>query len=131
MLSLHERMMQSHSGDSMNGNHKGMPKDISSYEIRLKSKRQVAEGTYEFTFEKPASFTFPAGKHGRMTLIDPPETDDEGNARFLSFASTPSEPDLKFALRMRDTAFKRVLGNMQPGQKVLWQMRANMPHGSF
>lgn len=115
----------------MSGNHKGMPKDISSYEITLKSKKQIAEGTYEFTFTKPAGLTFPAGKHGRMTLIDPPETDGEGNARFLSFASAPSEPDLKFALRMRDTAFKRVLGNMQPGQKVLWQMRANMPHGSF
>ena len=131
MPSLHERMMQSHGGGGMNGNHKGMPKDISSWEIRLKSKRQIAEDTYEFTFEKPADLTYPAGKHGRMTLINPPETDDEGNARFLSFASSPSEPDLKFALRMRDTAFKRVLGRLQPGDTVLWQMRATMPHGSF
>lgn len=124
-------MMQNHSGGGMNGSHKGMPKDVSSYEIRLKSKKQIAKGTYEFTFEKPDGFIYPAGKHGRMTLINPPETDNEGNARFLSFSSAPSEPDLKFALRMRDTAFKRVLGSLRPGEKVLWQMRAKMPHGSF
>lgn len=130
-MSLHERMMQTHGAGGMNGNHKGMPKDITSYNITLKSKRKIAEGTYEFTFTKPANFEYKAGQHGRMTLIDPPETDDEGNARFLSFASVPSEPDLKFAMRMRDTAFKRVLSNMQPGEKVLWQMRKNTPHGSF
>ncbi len=131
MPSLHERMMQSHGADGVNGNHKGMPKGIRSWEIRLKSKKQIAEGTYEFTFEKPADLTYPAGKHGRMTLINPPETDDEGNTRFLSFASAPSERDLKFALRMRDTAFKRVLGRMQPGEKVLWQMPPATPRGAF
>lgn len=115
----------------MNGDHKGMPKDISSYDVTFKSKRLVADRTYEFTFAKPDGLTYKAGQHGRMTLINPPETDAEGNARFLSFASTPNETGLKFAMRMRDTAFKRVLATMQPGEKVLWQMRKNSPHGSF
>ena len=128
-MSLHEKMMQSH--DSGNGDHKGMPKDISSFEITFKSKKKIAEGTYEFIFDRPAGLSYKAGQHGRMTLINPPETDDEGNARFLSFASAPDEPDLVFAMRMRDTAFKRVLGDMQSGEKVLWQMRKNTPHGSF
>lgn len=126
-MSLHERMMQSHGA---NGN--GAPKDIVSFNITLKSKRQIAEGTYEFIFDKPADFyAYKAGQHGRMTLIDPPETDAEGNARFLSFASTPDEPELRFAMRMRDTAFKRVLGNMKPGEQVLFQMRQKNMHGSF
>ena len=37
MQSLHERMMQSHGGASMIGDHKGMPKDISSYDVTFKS----------------------------------------------------------------------------------------------
>ena len=36
-----------------------------------------------------------------------------------------------WAMRMRDTAFKRVLGRMQVGKKVLMQMRLNNPHESF
>jgi hypothetical protein len=54
-----------------------------------------------------------------MTLIDPPETDSEGSSRFFSLANSPQEKDLIIAMRMRDTAFKRVLGRMQIGEKVL------------
>ena len=66
-----------------------------------------------------------------MTLINPPETDSEGNSRFFSFASSPQEADLVLAMRMRDTAFKRVLGRMQNGDKVLIEMLLHSPHGSF
>jgi ferredoxin-NADP reductase len=44
-----------------------------------------------------------------ITLIDPPETDAEGNIRSFSIASAPDEDHLLFATRMRDTAFKRFL----------------------
>lgn len=131
MPSLHERMMQKHGGDLSGSNHKGMPKDITSYDITFRSKRKIAERTYEFSFEKPKGFVYKASQHGPMTLIDAPETDDEGNARFWSFASMPSEPDLQFAMRMRDTAFKRTLSQLKPGTEVLWQMRKNTPHDSF
>jgi ferredoxin-NADP reductase len=131
-LSLHERMMRSHGGGEGLGNHTGMPKEIASYDIFFKSKQKVAEGTYSFTFAKPDSFTPKAGQHVRVTLIDPPETDDEGNSRFLSFASSPQEEDLVFAMRMRDTAFKRVFANLRPRDRVLMQMRLGpSPHGSF
>ncbi len=62
--------------------------------MALKSKKQIAEGTMAFTFERPEKFKFKAGQHIRMTLIDPPATDDEGNSRFLSIASTPQDTDL-------------------------------------
>ena len=52
-----------------------VPKDIVSFEVALKSKEQVARGTFAFVFEKPAGFQFKAGQHARVTLIDPPETD--------------------------------------------------------
>jgi ferredoxin-NADP reductase len=108
-----------------------MEKKRVGYEVALKGKKKIAEGTYEFTFEKPKGFTFAAGKHVRVTLIDPPETDAEGNSRFLTLASTPAEPNLVFAMRMRDTAFKRVLGRMKPGEKVLVEMLLVDMHGAF
>lgn len=111
--------------------HSGPPKKIVSYEIALKSKKQIAEGTMAFVFEKPNRFRFKAGQHVRMTLINPSETDKEGNSRFFSMVSTPWDKDLTIAMRMRDTAFKRVLGKMRFGEKVKIQMRLDSPHGSF
>ena len=128
--SIHEKMMRQHGGGGM-GEHSG-PMKLASWEVALKGKQQIAEGTYAFTFEKPKDFVFKAGQHIRMALINPPETDAEGDKRFLTMASTPQELDLRFAMRMRDTAFKRVLGQMQPGEKVLIQKRlGNMPHATF
>jgi ferredoxin-NADP reductase len=128
-MSLHEKMMQSHGAG--NSSPKGMPKDIISFEVALKGKEQIAEDTYAFTFEKPASFNYKAGQHVRVTLINSSETDAEGNARFLSFASTPRDPDVVFAMRMSGSAFKRALGQMQPGEKVRMEMRTKSMHGSF
>jgi ferredoxin-NADP reductase len=109
----------------------GAQQNVVSYDIALKGKKQIAVGTYAFTFEKPEDFHFNAGQHVRMSLIDPPETDAEGNKRFLTIASMPQEPNLMFAMRMRDTAFKRVLGHMQPGDKVRIDIMLHAQHKSF
>src|SRR3989344_8507234 len=93
-----------------------------SFEVALKSKRQIAEETYEFAFEKPKDFHFNAGQHVRMTLLNPPETDSKGNSRFLTLANTPQDKNLVVTMRMTDSAFKRVLGEMQVGKKVLIQI---------
>jgi ferredoxin-NADP reductase len=108
-----------------------MSKKRAAYEVALKSKQQIAEGTYEFVFEKPEEFRFNAGQHVRMTLIDPPENDTQGNSRFFTIASTPQEPDLVFAMRMRDTTFKRVLSHMHVGEKVLIEILLESLRGSF
>jgi ferredoxin-NADP reductase len=76
---------------------------------RLKSREEVAERTMAFHFEKPAGWTFKAGQFIDMTLLEPPETDSEGNTRGFSIASAPQEETIMVATRLRDTAFKRVL----------------------
>ena len=75
---------------------------------KLKDRKEVAEGTMAFRFEKPSGWTFKAGQYLDMTLLDPSETDSEGNVRSFSIASAPHEETLMVATRMRDTAFKRV-----------------------
>lgn len=90
-----------------------------AYVAKLRARHQVAERTMAFQFEKPEGFTFKAGQFIDMTLLDPPETDGEGNRRAFSIASSPDEGTLLVvATRMRDTAFKRVLGAMPTGSRV-------------
>jgi ferredoxin-NADP reductase len=80
-----------------------------------------------FHLEKPEGFAYKAGQFGDYTLIDPSETDAEGNTRGFSLASAPYEDDLMLATRMRDTAFKRVLRTMEIGTEVT----LDAPYGSF
>lgn len=86
--------------------------------VKLKSREQIAEQTMAFQFEKPVNWTFKAGQSLDMTLLNPPETDAEGNKRAFSIASAPHEDSLMIATRMRDTAFKRVLKSMPLGSGV-------------
>jgi ferredoxin-NADP reductase len=84
----------------------------------LVSRDEVAERTTAFRFEKPSNWTFKAGQYLDMTLLDPSETDGEGNTRTFSIASSPHEDTLMVATRMRDTAFKRILKTMLLGSAV-------------
>ena len=86
--------------------------------VRLGRRIEVAERTLAFHFEKPPGFAFRAGQYVDVTIADPPETDAQGNRRAFSIASAPQEETLMIATRMRDTAFKRVLGAMPIGAAV-------------
>jgi ferredoxin-NADP reductase len=88
------------------------------YRPKLLNRVEVAEGTMAFQFEKPPGFDFKPGQSADVTLLNPPETDSEGNIRTFSIASAPFEDQLMFATRMRDTAFKRSLKKMPLGTVV-------------
>lgn len=95
--------------------------------IKLLRKEFIAKDTMAFYFEKPAGFTYQAGQYADYALIDPPETDEEGDKRTFSFASAPYEPELMIATRLRDTAFKRVLKDLPEGS----ELAMDGPYGSF
>jgi ferredoxin-NADP reductase len=98
-----------------------------TFTSKLKEKETLAEGTMGFYFAKPAGFQFKPGQYLDITLVDPPETDAEGNIRSLSIASAPEDERLLVATRMRDSAFKRVL-RMAPFDT---EVRLEGPLGSF
>lgn len=97
------------------------------YTVKLQRKEDIADGTMAFYFEKPQGFTHKAGQYADLTLINPEETDAEGNIRTFTLANAPYEESLMFATRMRDSAFKRVLKNMPIGAEIT----LDAPHGSF
>ena len=91
---------------------------MGAYTVKLRNRKEVAQETMAFFFEKPAGFVYAGGQSVDFTLIDPPQTDAEGNTRTFSIAGAPREPHLMVATRMRDTAFKRVFKTMPPGTEV-------------
>lgn len=95
--------------------------------LPLSGRREVAERTLEFRFPKPQVMTFKAGQFMDLTLLDPPETDAEGNTRGFSINSAPDDPELIFTTRLRDTAFKRVLRSLPLGAGV----QIDGPFGNF
>lgn len=95
-----------------------MSTETKNYRIKLKDRFTVAEGTMAFQFEKPSGFIFKPGQWIDITLLDPSETDAEGNVRGFSVASAPEEELLMVATRMRDTAFKRELAKMPMDTEV-------------
>ena len=97
------------------------------FKVKLMGRREIAAGTMAFRFEKPHGFTYTAGQFGDLTLIDPLETDAEGNTRGFSLASAPYKDELMVATRMRDTAFKRVLKALKPGT----ELTLDAPYGSL
>lgn len=95
--------------------------------VALRKRELIAEGTMAFHLDKPAGFEFRPGQAIDWTLINPPETDAEGDIRTFSIVSAPFDPDLMIATRLRDTAFKRVLRSMPLGTEV----KIDGPSGSF
>jgi len=95
--------------------------------IKLLKKVIIAKDTMAFYFEKPTGFEFRAGQFADYTLIDPPETDDEGNTRGFSLITAPFEEHIGAATRLRDTAFKRVLKDLPIGTEV----KLDAPYGDF
>ncbi len=91
-----------------------MPK----YDVTLRGSRLVARETRAFDFDLPQGFTYKAGQSIDLTLLNPPETDGEGNTRAFTIASAPAEQKLMVTTRLRNTAFKRVLRSLAPGSHV-------------
>lgn len=100
---------------------------MSLLKLQLRRREPVAEQTVAFHFDRPSGFQFRAGQTIDLTLIEPPETDADGNSRTFSIASAPQEDELVVATRMRGSAFKRVLAAVPLGTAV----EADGPSGSF
>lgn len=100
-----------------------MPK----YNVKLTEKKEIANGTMAFHFEKPEGFEFRAGQFCDIRILDPPETDAEGDIRGFSLVHAPYENVIGVATRMRDTAFKRVLKDLPIGSEVEF----DAPYGDF
>lgn len=86
--------------------------------VQFRDREEIAERTIACRLEKPSDFVFKPGQFIEVTLLNPPETDTEGNSRAFSIASTPRDDFLLVATRLRESAFKRVLSHVPGGTRV-------------
>jgi ferredoxin-NADP reductase len=89
---------------------------MSTTEIALLSKEDVANGTMAFHFTRPQGFDFKAGQ--AADLILPPLGNGPEARHTFSLVSAPHEHELVIATRMRDSAYKRALKSLEIGQRA-------------
>ena len=90
-----------------------------SYDVKLLHKKQVAEGTMEFTMEKPKGFEYRAGQYGDMVLPASTGLTGDNNKHGFSFVSAPFEDTLRMATRMRaSSAFKQAAAKVPEGTMI-------------
>lgn len=73
---------------------------VPSYQLRCTRNVKIANGIYEFAFEKPANLLF---KAGQFVLFDVGLVEDPANiqTRAFSIASSPDENELLFVAKMK------------------------------
>jgi ferredoxin-NADP reductase len=94
---------------------------MSTYEVKLLARREVADGTMEFHFSRPQGFQFKAGQAVELILPEP------ASGHAFSLVNAPGAEDLVIATRMRDSAYKRALRELPVGAPV----KLDGPFGSL
>jgi ferredoxin-NADP reductase len=100
---------------------------MTTHRSTLLSRRDVAEGTMAFQFEKPHDFVFGAGQYIDLTLSCPNNGSSSGLTHTFSIASSPLDEELLVTTRMRNTVFKQALSLLPIGSGVTIEG----PMGSF
>jgi len=94
---------------------------MSTYDVKLLSRHEIADGTMEFHFTRPDGFDFKAGQAIELVLPEP------AGGHAFSLVNAPSEGELVVATRMRDSAYKRALRALAIGACV----KVDGPFGSL
>src|SRR5262245_60623765 len=95
----------------------------------IKEKRDVAKGTLFVTFDLLGEdVDFEPGQYFFVTLPDIGYQDEKGLRRHISVVTSPTDTGvLGLATRMRDTAFKRTLAELEVGDEV----HVEQPNGDW
>jgi len=90
------------------------------YQLKFIKRVQEADGIYSYLFSMPKDFRFKAGQYMEWTIAHN-KTDSRGNRRYLTIASSPSEPGLMFTIKHPQpaSAFKQKLDELKPGDTML------------
>jgi ferredoxin-NADP reductase len=90
------------------------------YKLKFVGKIQEAADIFSYAFTMPKGFKFQPGQYMEWTIAHN-QTDSRGNRRYLTIASSPTEPGLMFSVKHPKpaSAFKQKLDELKAGQTVL------------
>ena len=100
---------------------------MATYDTKLISRKQVADGTTEFTLTRPENLEYRAGQFADFALSGSQATAQSVGTHCFSFVSAPFEAHLCIDTRMRDSAFKNAMRDMPDGGA----MQFDGPFGDF
>ena len=88
--------------------------------VKIQNRKEIAKGTLQVTFDSSVEeVRFKAGQFCRVTLINPPYSDERGNKRFLGFTTSPSQKNtFSVTTRLGVSAFKKSLAELPIGTEV-------------
>jgi ferredoxin-NADP reductase len=88
--------------------------------LRLKEKIRLSPDTYEFVFATNSPIDFIPGQYMEFTF-EHSGADSRGNRRYLSLASSPTEPEIRLGIKFANppSSFKRNLFLMTADQKIV------------
>ena len=93
--------------------------------LKLQSKRLIATDTWEFSFSKPADFSFEAGQYVEWMLLHE-SADSRGPRRYFTIASSPTESVIRLALKvvpedadMKGSSYKQALMQLDEGEEII------------
>jgi ferredoxin-NADP reductase len=84
-------------------------------ETTVVASRKLTRTTYDILLKKPAGFSFRPTQFTFLTL----GTDEGPDGRPMSLATSPTRPNLEYAVRDGGSAFKRAFASLRPGDKVV------------
>jgi ferredoxin-NADP reductase len=98
-------------------------------DARVKEKREIAKGTLFVTFDlQGEEVDFQPGQYFFVTLPDLGHQDERGLRRHITVVTSPNEKGvLGLATRLRDSAFKKTLREIEVGTEV----EVEPPKGKF
>lgn len=92
---------------------------MEEYKLKLIEKRDEAQGTKSFIFEKPEGFTYIAGEFMYFTLPQLKYPDPRGTTRHFTLSSSPTEDYLSLTTRLREqSGYKKTLNEFSLGSVV-------------
>ena len=94
----------------------------------VRETREVAKGTHLALFDVEDYPDYRPGAYFWVELPDRGYQDEKGLRRHITIVTSPTEPGVVgLATRLRDTAFKQTLTELEPGDEV----QVEEPKGSF
>lgn len=87
------------------------------YETKLVGKEDIAEGITSFSLEKPEGFSFKPGQFAKFTISSCREPEKK-ISHFFSITDSPSDAEISFATRIRESEYKESLTRLSIGDVV-------------
>jgi len=87
--------------------------------VKLTAKTQIGQDIYDFSFTTNRPLSFRPGQYLEWT-IHQDKTDNRGNRRYFTIASSPTEQIINLGIKFHTPAsqFKKTLLHMQPGDTI-------------